>query len=77
MRVTGGRISDIRIACGGVECVPRRLVGVEDIARGSVQDGDTAELAASTAARGATPLNFNDFKVPLMQNLVMRAIRDS
>ena len=77
MQVADGTISDIRIVCGGVECVPRRLIGVEEIARGSSQDAETAELAARTAARGATPLNFNHFKVPLMENLVKRAIRDS
>jgi hypothetical protein len=27
--------------------------------------------------RGAQPLNYNHFKVPLMQNLVRRAVRDA
>jgi hypothetical protein len=29
------------------------------------------------AARGAVPLNYNGFKIPLMENLVRRALRDS
>ena len=35
------------------------------------------ELAGSSAARGAVPLNYNHFKIPLLENLVMRAIRDA
>jgi xanthine dehydrogenase YagS FAD-binding subunit len=72
-----GTIEDIRIVCGAVECVPRRLTAVEDIVKGSAQNEETAGLAASSAARGAAPLNFNHFKIPLMENLVRRAIRDS
>jgi len=72
-----GVIEDIRIVCGAVECVPRRLNAVEDIVKGSPQNEDIATLAASSAARGAAPLNFNHFKIPLMENLVKRAIRDS
>jgi hypothetical protein len=34
-------------------------------------------LAGKTAVQGATPLNFNHFKIPLMENLVRRAIRDA
>ena len=77
IKVTGGKISDIRIACGGVECVPRRLKVVEDIVRGSAQNAETASLAGKSAVRGAKPLNYNHFKVPLMENLVKRAIRDA
>jgi hypothetical protein len=28
-------------------------------------------------SRGARPLNYNQFKIPLMENLVKRAIRDA
>ena len=61
--------------CGGVECVPRRLTVVEDIVRGSEKNEATAELAGKSASRGATPLNYNHFKISLMENLVKRAIR--
>lgn len=76
IRMNGSTIEDVRIACGGVECVPRRLTVVEDVVRGSEKNEETANLAAGSAARGATPLNFNHFKIPLMENLVRRAIRD-
>ena len=77
LRINNGRIEDIRIAAGGVECIPRRMTVVEDIVRGSAQDDETATLAGSSASRGATPLNYNHFKIPLLENLVTRAIRDA
>ena len=77
MRVENDVIQDIRIACGGVECVPRRMTVAEDIAKGGAKDEDTAKLAGGSAARGAVPLNYNHFKITLLENLVMRAIRDS
>ncbi|MBT7583692.1 MAG: xanthine dehydrogenase family protein subunit M, partial [Kordiimonadaceae bacterium] len=75
IKLNGSTIEDIRITCGAVECVPKRLNVVEDIVRGSERNEDTATLAAGAAARGAAPLNYNHFKIPLMENLVKRAIR--
>ena len=77
MLMDGDTVADIRIVCGAVQCVPRRLNVVEDIVRGSTRDEETISLAAGAAARGATTLNYNHFKIPLMENLVRRAIRDS
>ena len=77
IKESGGRIEDVRVACAGVECVPKRLTVVEEVVRGSARDAETANLAGQSAVRGATPLNFNHFKIPLMENLVMRAIRDA
>jgi hypothetical protein len=34
-------------------------------------------LAGKSETRGAHPLNYNAFKIPLMANLVMRAVRDA
>jgi xanthine dehydrogenase YagS FAD-binding subunit len=77
MHVEGNLVRKIRLACGGVECVPRRLKVVEDVVAGSTRDADIATLAGKTAVQGATTLNFNHFKIPLMENLVRRAIRDA
>lgn len=77
MLMNGDTIDDVRIVCGAVQCIPRRLTVVEDIVRGSTRDAETIDLAAGAAARGATTLNYNHFKIPLMENLVRRAIRDS
>jgi xanthine dehydrogenase YagS FAD-binding subunit len=77
LRVADGVIQDIRIAAGGVECVPRRMTVVEEIVKGSPQNEETAKLAGGAASRGATPFNYNQFKIPLLENLVTRAIRDA
>ncbi len=77
MFVDSGTIMRIRIAAGAVECVPRRLTVVEEVVTGSPQNAETAALAGQAAVRGATPLNYNPFKIPLLENLVKRAIRDA
>lgn len=77
MVVEGDTISRIRIATGAVQCVPRRLNVVEEVVTGSAPDESTAALAGQAAVRGATALNYNHFKIPLLENLVKRAIRDS
>ncbi len=77
MVVNGDRIEKIRMAAGAVQCVPRRLTVVEEVVTGQPKNADTAQLAGQSAVRGATPLNFNHFKIPLMENLVRRAIRDA
>ena len=77
IKESGGTIQDVRVVCGGVECVPKRLTVVEEVVQGSARDEETADLAGQSAVRGATPLNHNHFKIPLMSNLVKRAIRDA
>jgi xanthine dehydrogenase YagS FAD-binding subunit len=77
MVVTGDRIERIRMAAGAVQCIPRRLTVVEQVVTGQPKTAETAQLAGQSAVRGATPLNFNHFKIPLLQNLVTRAIRDA
>ena len=57
--------------------MPRRLTVVEEIIKGKPLDEDIAKLAGQSAVRGARPVNYNQFKIPLMANLVMRAVRDA
>ena len=35
---------------------------------------ETGEMAGNLAVQGAVPLQFNSYKIPLMRNLVKRAI---
>ena len=72
-----GNIEAMRIACGGVQCTPRRLSTVETLVRGRSPDEETAKLAGAAAVEGARPLNFNHFKIPLMENLVKRAVQNA
>jgi xanthine dehydrogenase YagS FAD-binding subunit len=77
LRVVDGVIQDARMAAGGVQCTPRRMTVVEDIVKGSPKNEETARLAGGSASRGAVPFNYNHFKIPLLENLVTRAIRDA
>lgn len=73
--VEAGVIKRARIVVGGVAPRPFRLRAVEDGLRGERLGEETAELAGQTAIWGARPLNHNHYKVPLMKNLVKRAVR--
>ncbi len=75
IEVSGGVVKRARIAAGGVECVPRRLKVAEDAITGEKIDEEIATIAGQAAVRGARPLNYNHYKVPLLRNLVKRAIR--
>jgi xanthine dehydrogenase YagS FAD-binding subunit len=75
MLVEDGKIADSRVVCGGVACTPHRLRNVERAVRGNALSEETAEQAAALASDGAKPLNYNHFKLPLMENLVRRAMR--
>jgi xanthine dehydrogenase YagS FAD-binding subunit len=75
MKVSNGVITDSRIACGAVECVPRRLDQVESALKGQQRSEALADQVAAIASQGAEPLNYNHFKIPLVENLVKRAVR--
>lgn len=74
-KTDGGKVSDVRVACGGVQCTPRRLTDVEDLMKGETASAEMETLARRVAARGAKALNYNHFKIPLMGNLAARAVR--
>ena len=44
---------------------------------GKPRDEQTADMAGKMAIEGATALRYNGYKLPLMRNLVKRAIRGS
>ena len=72
----GGTVANSRIAVGGVAATPRRCGVAESTIKGQKVDQKLAELAGKSETRGAHPLNYNAYKIPLMANLVMRAVRD-
>ncbi len=74
MVVSSGSIERIRIAVNGAAARPLRLKGVEDAVRGKPPNATTGEMAGKLAVQGAVPLQFNAYKIPLMRNLVKRAI---
>lgn len=74
-RTSGSRVEDARIVCGAVQCVPRRLRTVERMLRGEARTEAVATAAGAMAVENAEPLGYNDFKIPLMEKLVARAVR--
>src|SRR5580658_7111083 len=73
--VSGDKIERIRIAVNGGAAHPVRLTQVETAIQGKPRDEATADMAGKMAVEGAEPLKHNGYKVPLMRNLVKRAIR--
>ncbi len=73
-KVSGGSISDSRVVVGAVQATPRRLTAIENAIRGKAKDEATAASVAGIASEGARELAHNGFKIPLMENLVKRAI---
>jgi xanthine dehydrogenase YagS FAD-binding subunit len=75
MVLNGTTIERIRLSVNGVAARPLRLDAVESVVAGRPRSEATAVAAANLAIEGAQPLKFNAYKVPLMRNLVKRAIR--
>ena len=75
MKVSGNTISALRLAVGAVAARPLRLTAVEAQVAGKPRNEETASAAGELAIDGATPLRYNAYKIPLMRNLVKRAIR--
>ena len=74
MVISNGVIDKIRIAVNGAAARPLRLTAVEDAVRGKPANASTGAMAGKLAVQGAVALQFNAYKIPLMKNLVKRAI---
>src|SRR6266581_1610828 len=77
IKFSNGAIESARVVVGAVSCVPKRLKTVEAALVGKPRNEETADMAGKMAIAGARPLRYNAYKVPLMRNLVKRAIRGS
>src|SRR5688572_18452549 len=73
--MSGDTVTRMRIAVNGVAPTPLRLAAVENAVRGKKRDESTAAAAGELAIAGAVPLHHNAYKVPLLRNLVKRAVR--
>jgi xanthine dehydrogenase YagS FAD-binding subunit len=74
MVTSAGTIDRIRLSVNAAAARPLRLKAVEDAVRGKPPNAPTGEMAGKLAVQGAVPLQFNTYKIPLMRNLVKRAI---
>jgi len=75
LKVSGGMIQGSRIVVNAVAAHPMRLTTVENAIAGKPRNEETASMAGDLAVQGARPLAHNGYKIPLVRNLVKRAIR--
>jgi xanthine dehydrogenase YagS FAD-binding subunit len=74
LRVSGGKIDSSRIVVNAVSARPLRVHSAEAAIAGKTHNEETAKMAGELAIQGAEPLAHNEYKIPLMRNLVKRAI---
>ncbi len=75
LKISGGNIQQARIVVNAVAAHPMRLHAVEAAVAGKAQTEETATMAGDLAVVGNEPLAHNGYKIPLMRNLVKRALR--
>ena len=75
LKTSGQSIQEARIVVGAVAARPLRLLAVERAIAGKLRNEETAKMAGEMAIEGALALRHNAYKVPLMRNLVRRAVR--
>ena len=74
LRMDGGRIAEARVVLGGVAPTPWRCPSTETLLVGRAIDASLGQEAGEDALRGAEPLEFNGYKIPLTKALVARAL---
>src|SRR4029079_6024021 len=77
IKPNGGAIGEARLVVNAVAATPKRLKNVEAAIAGKAHNEEPANRAGQMAVQGAVTLRHNGYKVPLMRNLVKRAIRGS
>jgi xanthine dehydrogenase YagS FAD-binding subunit len=77
IKPNGANIGESRLVVNAVAAKPRRLKNVEAAIMGKPRNEETAKMAGDLAVQGAQTLKHNGYKVPLMRNLVKRAVRGS
>jgi xanthine dehydrogenase YagS FAD-binding subunit len=75
LRIEDGVIAEARLAAGGVAPLPWRLGQSEAALVGRAPTQQMFVAAAELAIEGATPLEGNAFKVPLLRNAIIRALQ--
>ncbi|MDN5004333.1 FAD binding domain-containing protein [Bradyrhizobium sp. GCM10027634] len=74
LRIEDGVIAEARLAAGGVAPLPWRLRPSEAALVGRAPTEQAFVAAAELAIEGASPLEKNAFKIPLLRNAVIRAL---
>jgi len=74
LKMDGRTCRDARIILGAASSVPYRLPKVEDMLKGNRITEKLARQAGEAAVEDATPLQHNQYKVPMFKTIVQRTI---
>lgn len=74
MRLDGGKISDARVALGGVAHKPWRKPEAETLLKGKPASSGTFATFADALLEGAKGQGHNDFKIKLARRTIIRAL---
>ncbi|MGY8665080.1 xanthine dehydrogenase family protein subunit M [Bradyrhizobium sp. UFLA05-109] len=74
LRIENGKISDARLALGGVAAKPWRARAAEAVLKGATPEPSAFREAAQAALADARPSGDNAFKIELARRIVVRAL---
>jgi xanthine dehydrogenase YagS FAD-binding subunit len=74
VKMSGGKVSRVRVAFGGIGTRPWRSREAEHALEGKTADERNFRIAAEAALKGAKPLRDNAFKVELAKLALVRAL---
>lgn len=74
IEMSGANVGKASIILGAAAPVPLRLRQVEAALAGKPLNEESARAAAALATQGATPLDNNEYKLPIIQTMVRRTI---
>ncbi|MEM7305865.1 MAG: xanthine dehydrogenase family protein subunit M [Planctomycetota bacterium] len=75
LRLEDGTVREARLTLGGVATKPWRCPRAEKLLVGKRIDDATCRAAGQEAMRGAEPLDHNEYKIPMTQGLLTKALR--
>lgn len=73
-KVSGGKLSQARIALGAISPVPHLVQAANDFLEGKTLDETTADQAANLLLAKAQPLEHNSYKLPIARALIRRTL---
>ena len=76
LKFDGDKIAEARMCLGGVAPIPWRCESTEKLLVGRTIDDKLCQEAGEDALRGAEPLEFNEYKIPLTKSLIAKALRE-
>ena len=76
LEVAGGRVSDVRLALGGVAHKPWRATKAEALLKGEPARAEAFRAAAEAELADARPLNGNEFKIELAARTITAVLTE-